>query len=128
MPKVKLFSVTIKDCAVECIASTGGAGGQNKNRRHTAVRITHAPSGAVGYSADERDQRRNKEMAFGRMARSSAFQSWVRRTAAELLSGTTVDERVEEAMSGHNLKVEVRDHDRWIELAAETAAYGESDE
>ena len=114
MPKVKLFSVTIKDCTVECIASTGGAGGQHKNRRHSAVRITHAPSGAVGYSADERDQRRNKEMAFGRMARSAAFQSWVQRTAAELVSGSTVDERVDEAMSRDNLRVEVQKDGKWV--------------
>jgi protein subunit release factor A len=113
--KEKLFSVTIKDCRVECIASTGGAGGQNKNRRHTAVRITHPPSGAVGYSADERDQLRNKVAAFRRMAESKQFQAWTKRMAAELITGKSVEQRVDEAMSPENLRTEVRKEGKWIE-------------
>ena len=104
----KLFSVAIGDCRVECIASTGGAGGQNKNRRHTAVRITHEPSGAVGFSADERDQLRNKQVAFRRLATSSAFQAWCRRVAAEIITGKTIDQKVDEAMEPKNIRVEVR--------------------
>lgn len=114
MPRSKLFSVTIKDCRVECIASTGGAGGQNKNRRHTAVRITHPPSGAVGFSADERDQLRNKVEAFGRMARSPAFQTWAKLVAAELITGESIEQRVEREMSPENIKVEVKEGGKWI--------------
>lgn len=109
----KLFSVSIKDCRVEAIASTGGAGGQNKNRRHTAIRITHAPSGAVGFSADERDQLQNKHTAFKRLAADKRFIAWVRLMAAELSTGKTLDERVDEAMEEKNLKVEVREEGVW---------------
>ena len=118
--RIKLFSVSIKDCRVECIASTGGAGGQNKNRRHTAVRVTHPPSGAVGYSADERDQLRNKAAAFRRMAESSAFQAWAKLMASELVTGKSIEDRVEEAMAPENIKTEVKDEKgRWT-VATET--------
>jgi|SRR3990167_4931651 len=111
----KLFSVSIKDCRVECIASTGGGGGQHKNRRHTAVRVTHFPSGAVGYSADERDQGQNKAAAFRRMAERPEFQAWARLVAAEIITGVTVEERVEKAMLPAKLKVEVRKDGLWVD-------------
>ena len=114
--KQKLFSVSIHDCRVECIASTGGGGGQNKNRRHTAVRITHEPSGAVGFSADERDQFRNKTTAFRRMAESPQFQAWAKRVAAELITGKSLDDLVDEEMVTEKLKVEVKDvSGRWTD-------------
>lgn len=114
MARQKILSVSIADCRVECIASTGGAGGQNKNRRHTAVRITHPPSGAVGFSADERDQLRNKQVAWGRLARSKDFQNWQRVRIAEILSEETVDQKVDKDMNPRNIRVEVKDeHGRW---------------
>ena len=118
--KKKLFSVTIKDCREEHIASTGGAGGQNKNRRHTAVRITHPPSGAIGFSADERDQRRNREAAFYRMAKSREFQTWARLLASELQTGRSIEDRVEEEMQLRNIKTEVKDEKgRWVAIKAD---------
>lgn len=113
MARIKLFSVSIEDCRVECIASTGGAGGQNKNRRHTAVRITHPPSGAVGYSADEREQRRNKVAAFTRLARHPLFTSWVAVERHRLMGGLSVSEQVEEMMAPENLKVEIQKDGKW---------------
>mgnify|MGYP001615226964 CR=1 FL=1 len=112
----KLFSVTIGDCRVECIASTGGAGGQNKNRRHSAVRITHPPSGAVGFSADQRDQLVNKQVAFRRMAESKEFRTWHLLVTSRLLTGKSSEEVVEEMMEPKNLKVEVRNEEgRWVD-------------
>lgn len=116
LPRIKLFSVTIDDCDVEEIASTGGAGGQNKNRRHTAIRITHPPSGAKGYSADQRDQLQNKRVAFRRMAESDAFTKWVRLEACRLNTGKTIDQLVEEDMTPENLRVEVRGPEGWVEV------------
>ena len=114
MARSKLFSVSIKNCHEEHIASTGGAGGQNKNRRHTAVRITHEPSRAVGYSADERDQYRNRVRAFRRMAESKEFQAWAKLTASQLITGKSIEQRVEDEMTPNKIRTEVKDEmGRW---------------
>ena len=115
MGRTKLFSVSIKDCREEHIASTGGGGGQRKNRRHTAVRITHEPSGAVGFSADERDQGRNRRVAFRRLAESKAFLAWARLVAAEMATGQTLEQRVDEEMTPDKIKVEVQQGGRWVD-------------
>jgi len=51
-----------KDLAVS-IAKSGGPGGQNVNKRETAVRIVHKPSGISVHVTSERSQAQNKEKA-----------------------------------------------------------------
>lgn len=60
--------VTKKDLRIECIRGSG-KGGQNRNKRDTAVRITHILTGLVGYAEDERSQWQNKKLAFQRLAK-----------------------------------------------------------
>lgn len=71
--KTLLLSVTLKDCHVETKRGSG-KGGQNRNKRDTAVRIVHPPSGAVGESQEQRSQLQNKKAAFRRMAETETFK------------------------------------------------------
>ena len=111
--KELLHSVTIKDCKVE-ITKGSGKGGQNRNKRDTCVRITHLESGAVGFSCDERKQRRNKIMAFKRMCHSDKFKIWHKRKIAELMRDNQaferkIEEKTNEMMQDKYLKIEYYD-------------------
>lgn len=50
------------DLKVERFRSSGN-GGQNVNKRETAIRLTHIPSGIMSTSQDERSQSQNYQKA-----------------------------------------------------------------
>lgn len=68
----------LAECNVETFRSTG-PGGQNVNRRETAVRLTHRPTGIVVVSREERTQYRNKVIALGKL-RAAIKRRYQRRT------------------------------------------------
>jgi protein subunit release factor A len=105
--KRKLFSVTLADCRVDTFRGSG-AGGQNRNKRDTAVRITHPPSKAVGEAKEHRTQWKNKQAAFKRMFETKEFQIWIKLEAAKK-SGWDIDEQVTKDMNPKNIKIEVQD-------------------
>jgi len=64
LPKVEATEVKInpQDLKID-MARSSGPGGQNVNKRSTAIRVTHLPTNIVVFSQTERSQPQNKEIA-----------------------------------------------------------------
>lgn len=103
--KTLLFSVTAEDCDFETFC-TGGNGGQHRNAKQNGVRVRHRASGAVAEHRDGRDQRKNKEAAFAKLAQTKEFKAWHTREVARRLGGPTIDDIVDAQMAPENLKIE----------------------
>jgi len=110
--KNRVLCLTKNDFVVEYTCGSG-KGGQHRNRKKTAVRIKHLPSGQEAYCADERNQRQNQNKAFGKLV--ERMIPWIRREhAAALGNEIAIEERVEKAMRPGNIKVEVRQDGQWV--------------
>lgn len=114
--KEKILSVTLKDCDVQTKRGSG-AGGQNRNKRDTAVRIVHRASGAIGESQEQRSQRQNKETAFRRMVESPKFQLWVKRFQGEDTLAIAELNRLEMILGRGNIRTEIRRGGQWVNQA-----------
>lgn len=116
MEKTKLFSVTASDCDWDFYVGSGD-GGQNRQKRNTAVRCTHRASGAVGKASDGREQVLNRRRAFERMSQTKEFQGWLKaETARRMGQAQTIEQKVEQEMMPHNIKVEhTNKQGKWVE-------------
>jgi hypothetical protein len=120
MAKQLLFSLTKKDFIIQPYRGSGN-GGQNRNKVESCIRIIHSESGAMVECCDERDQIRNKRIAFERLVNTPKFQQWHKLKTAAVLLGyqkteDMINANVEKAMQPENIKVEYRDEDgKWAE-------------
>lgn len=124
MSKELLFSVTAADCKWDFFCS-GGPGGQRQNKVATACRCTHKASGAVGECREHSMQGQNKKEAFARMAKTPTMQAWLKIEASKHLvsseerrrRASAIEDAVEKEMSPKNLKFEIKQNGKWVEVA-----------
>lgn len=117
--KELLFSLGPKDFKWEFFKSSG-PGGQNKNKRDTACRCIHPSSGAIGMATEEREQGKNRKLAFIRCVKSEKFKIWHKIECSKRMMDEAekrkLKEKIDRELSKEeNLLVEVKDNfGKWI--------------
>ncbi len=97
----------LADCDVETYCSSG-PGGQNVNRRETAVRLRHRPSGVVVTCQRERSQFRNKQIALAQLRRKLQLLNRKRRRRIPTVMPVGVRETILERKRRQSLKKSLR--------------------
>lgn len=105
--KKLLFSVTRKDLKITQFSGTG-KGGQYRNRHKNCVRIQHPDSGALVTGQSHREYRANLREAMQNLVKDGRFKVWHFNKVAEITTGKTIAEVVDEQMAPENLRIEVR--------------------
>jgi hypothetical protein len=64
----------LAECTVETYRASG-PGGQHRNKRDSAVRLTHGPTGVRATATERRSQHENRRVAVRRLRKAIALQS-----------------------------------------------------
>ena len=109
-----VLTLTRKDFQIEFLKGSG-KGGQNRNKRETAVRIRHIASGQEVYCCEERSQLQNLRKAFERIA--ERMKPWLKlQSLRKLHQEREIEEKVDRAMMRENLRIEAQTEDGWREI------------
>lgn len=115
MKKELLFSVTKKDLKVDWFSGTG-AGGQYRNKHQNCIRIHHPESGAIVTGQSNRDRMSNQKEAVNNLVKDPKFKLWHAKKCYEVMSGKTIEQRVDELMDQSNLRVEAKNNNGMWEV------------
>lgn len=116
MNKELLFSVTRDDLEIDYFSGTG-AGGQHRNKHQNCVRMYHPDSGVRTTGQSNRDRKSNEREAFRGLVDHPKFKLWHSQKTMELITGETIEEKVQKMMKPENLKIENRpDGKTWKEI------------
>jgi peptide chain release factor 1 len=96
-----------KDLKVEFYKS-GGPGGQHKNKRFMAVRITHKPTGLVAVGQEYRSQKTNKEVALERLREKLRAKFQIKKARIPTRESRAVKARTLEWKKRHGVKKKLR--------------------
>jgi len=94
----------LAECDVETYRGSG-PGGQHRNRRDSAVRLTHRPTGIVATATERRSQHQNKEVALERLAGKLAARNRRRRPRVATKPSRSADEK---RLKGKTLRARVK--------------------
>ncbi len=86
----------VEKLLAECEMTTfraSGPGGQHRNRRESAVRLRHIPSGVMVVATERRSQHQNRAVALERLARKLAAKRRKRKPRVPTRATATSSER-----------------------------------
>lgn len=115
--KIRIRLVSAKDCDVSSYCGSG-AGGQARNKVHSAIQIIHRESGAIGRSSESRSQLENKCTAFIRLTKTPKFKLWLNKKLYEIRHQETIEEAVDRQIAGANVRTEMMRDGKWVEVDA----------
>jgi len=103
------MSIKIKkeDIKIEYFKSSG-PGGQHKNKRFTAVRVTHLPSGINVTCSKERSQSINKKIALSRLKEKISVLSKKRKSRIPVTMPQYIKEKILEGKRKQSEKKKLR--------------------